>query len=94
MLLCKQIQPERGGIVYGVLVFDQFVGVVPAVEFAEFCTGFFELVGGFFFLHGVEVRAAYLVLKEPFFCKGAVLDVGKDFLHGFLGVFCYDLGGS
>ena len=65
MLLCKQIRPERGGIVYGVLVFDQFVGVVPAVEFAEFCTGFFELVGGFFFLHGIEVRAAYLVLKEP-----------------------------
>ena len=46
--------PKEGGIVYGFLVFDQFVGVVPAVEFAEFCTGFFELVGGFFFFMALK----------------------------------------
>ena len=41
--------------------------------------------------HGIEMRAANLVLKKPLFCKGAVLDIGQNLLHGLLCLVGYNL---
>ena len=37
------------------------------------------------------MRAANLVLKKPLFCKGAVLDIGQNLLHGLLCLVGYNL---
>ena len=77
-------------------VVDELVLTVPAVKLTDLLT---DLLGGVLSVkltHSLEVNlsACGRHIEEEFLCKGTVLDIGKDLLHGLLGLFCYELGTS
>ena len=78
------------GFDYGA-VFD-FDGVEEGHGFAEFGADLLDGVGGFGFADAGELVAAGLVFFDEFFGEGAVLDLGQELLHGFLGFGGDDAG--